>query len=172
MLDIATGQLPRIFRCLSSESSVVQGTPQFIQFSFASKVIPKRLQVTFQGGFVGTTCTLEVSSESAGQKIEWRTWTQLFLEDVNRSQSFDLSTEGVEAGTENLKLVFEKAIKLMPVTLDVIQFSNQGLIAHMILQPVFIDQLKMGSFRKIQNAEKGNMDFNRVQAFSCGFVSG
>ena len=66
--------------------------------------------MTFQGGFVGTTCTVEVPAQSVGEeKTQWRTWTQIFPEDVNRAQSFDFPAEGVETGVESLSLVFEKS---------------------------------------------------------------
>ena len=69
--------------------------------------------MTFQGGFVGTTCTLLVSFlGSENDKTEWQTWTQVFPEDVNRSQSFDLPANtlpGENTGIESLKIVFEKS---------------------------------------------------------------
>ena len=66
--------------------------------------------MTFQGGFVGTTCTLEVPGQpDGGDKPAWRTWTQVFPEDVNRIQNFDLPAEGIDGGTKSLKLVFEKS---------------------------------------------------------------
>ena len=66
--------------------------------------------MTFQGGFVGTTCTVEVPAQSVEEeKTQWRTWTQIFPEDVNRAQSFDFPAEGVETGVESLRLVFEKS---------------------------------------------------------------
>ena len=56
---------------------------------------------------MGTTCTVEVPEE--GDRSKWRIWTQIFPEDANRSQRFELPSEGVEEGVESLKLVFEKS---------------------------------------------------------------
>ncbi|KAI0673799.1 galactose-binding domain-like protein [Trametes maxima] len=92
-----------------------QGTPQYIQVSFPSPVLPKRIELTFQGGFVGTRCSVEVLSTSktdGGETPTWRVFTQIYPEDVNRKQSFDLITEGTELmglRVESIKLVFEES---------------------------------------------------------------
>ncbi|KAI0078845.1 hypothetical protein K474DRAFT_1683500 [Panus rudis PR-1116 ss-1] len=77
-----------------------QGTPQYIQIAFDKPVLPRRIVCTFQGGFVGTRCDVQ---------IDWRTWTTIFPEDVNRSQDFDLPGEGVEGGVRAMKLVFTES---------------------------------------------------------------
>ncbi|KAH9082279.1 hypothetical protein EDB83DRAFT_2503366 [Lactarius deliciosus] len=59
-----------------------QGLPQFIQLTFPSPVVPKRLSLTFQGGFVGTSCLIS----RAGSKLR-----TVYPEDANRAQTFDLS---------------------------------------------------------------------------------
>ncbi|KAI0691990.1 galactose-binding like protein, partial [Cytidiella melzeri] len=88
-----------------------QGTPQFIQLSFNSTVIPKQLLLTFQGGFVGTKCSLEIQSSSNAQdgKMEWAPWTKIFPEDINRKQSFDLPGDKVQGGVRGLRMVFEES---------------------------------------------------------------
>ncbi|KAI0785395.1 galactose-binding like protein [Irpex lacteus] len=82
-----------------------QGTPQFIQLSFASPVIPRQIALTFQGGFVGRICSIDVQ-RSGGGKVEWERLTQVFPEDINCKQSFDLPGD---AGVTGMKLVFEES---------------------------------------------------------------
>ncbi|PSS36817.1 hypothetical protein PHLCEN_2v1361 [Hermanssonia centrifuga] len=85
-----------------------QGTPQFIQLSFASRIIPKTIHLTFQGGFVGTRCSIDITvGRIEGNKGEWKTWTNVYPEDVNRRQSFDLPP--VEEGIQDMKLIFEES---------------------------------------------------------------
>ncbi|KAG8805010.1 hypothetical protein FRC18_006918, partial [Serendipita sp. 400] len=42
-----------------------QGLPQWIQLSFATSVIPTRLYITFQGGFVGTRVSIQIAKNAA-----------------------------------------------------------------------------------------------------------
>jgi hypothetical protein len=81
-------------------------------------VVPKRITFTFQGGFVGTRCAVEIpvpadtKDTEASNKVTWHMLTRIYPEDVNRRQSFDL--EGIESdllekGVENLRLVFEES---------------------------------------------------------------
>ncbi|KAH8099443.1 galactose-binding like protein, partial [Cristinia sonorae] len=88
-----------------------QGLPQFIQLTFRSPVIPKRASITFQGGFVGTRCRLEVPESGDGtSKSTWKPWTEIFPEDVNRAQTFDLVPDDtVLRGVGGLRLVFEQS---------------------------------------------------------------
>ncbi|KAI0652522.1 galactose-binding like protein [Trametes meyenii] len=91
-----------------------QGTPQYIQLSFASPVQLKRVELTFQGGFVGTRCSVEVLPwTDGGEKSAWHVFTQIYPEDVNRKQSFDLNTnsgtEFTEHRIDSMKLVFEES---------------------------------------------------------------
>ncbi|KAI0931593.1 hypothetical protein AcW1_001045 [Taiwanofungus camphoratus] len=90
-----------------------QGTPQYIQLSFPLPVIPTRIALTFQGGFVGIRCSVEIQSpqESANESA-WQKLTHIFPEDVNRKQVFDLTHANLEltqGGVESLKLVFEES---------------------------------------------------------------
>ena len=78
-------------------------------------MVPRRIALTFQGGFVGTRCSVDVRVTSKdGQSMEWRTMTHIYPEDINRRQSFELKGEEevqnlVESGVESLKLVFEQS---------------------------------------------------------------
>lgn len=94
-----------------------QGTPQFIQLSFPSLVIPKRISLTFQGGFTGRHCTIltqpPTSAPDKNASAGWNTLTRIYPEDVNRAQVFDLEADGegvsVKEGTRELKIVFEES---------------------------------------------------------------
>ncbi|GBE77243.1 galactose-binding domain-like protein [Sparassis latifolia] len=87
-----------------------QGTPQSIQLSFPSPVIPRKIALTFQGGFVGTRCSVQVLPSQIGlEKPKWQSYSQIFPEDVNRRQNFDLPVELLQNGVESLKLVFEES---------------------------------------------------------------
>jgi len=97
--------------CWSSQ----QGPLQYVQLDFQSPVIPKRIAIIFQGGFVGTKCSVNVRTPlKYGDGMEWHTFTHFYPEDVNRRQIFDLKPEGdaqelVENGVESLKLLFEES---------------------------------------------------------------
>ncbi|KAI0249535.1 galactose-binding domain-like protein [Lactifluus subvellereus] len=80
-----------------------QGLPQYIQLAFPSPVTPERISLTFQGGFVGTTCVVATQSQDASN---WQEITRIYPEDVNRAQMFDLAVEGSVRG---IKLVFEES---------------------------------------------------------------
>lgn len=40
-------------------------------------------------------------------KLEWKSWTKVYPEDVNRKQSFDLPADEVCGGIQSIRLVFE-----------------------------------------------------------------
>lgn len=84
--------------------------PQYIQISFKdTRVSPERLAFTFQGGFVGTRCVVQVQTSTVQ---EWKPWTEVYPEDVNREQAFDLPPmQGTEweDGITAMKLVFEQS---------------------------------------------------------------
>ncbi|KAI0094405.1 galactose-binding domain-like protein [Irpex rosettiformis] len=88
-----------------------QGTPQFIQLSFDTAIIPKRIMLTFQGGFVGRICSIDIqrSGNEEHSKAKWERWTQVFPEDINRKQTFELPGETVAQGVLGLKLIFEES---------------------------------------------------------------
>ncbi|KAI9570120.1 galactose-binding domain-like protein [Boletus coccyginus] len=82
-----------------------QGLPQFIQLVFPEAVLPRRIVLTFQGGFVAIHCTVEVAVSS--ERPVWRTWTHIHPEDVNRRQEFELPGEGEDI--QCMRLVFERS---------------------------------------------------------------
>ena len=89
---------------IAALTRAAQGTPQYIQLSFSRPVVPKRIELTFQGGFVGrTTSVFYQLSDSDSQ--DWQLATRVFPEDVNRQQSFDLPAE--TAAISAIKLVFQ-----------------------------------------------------------------
>jgi len=59
--------------------------------------------MTFQGGFVGTRCAVQVQSAEG----QWETKQNVYPEDVNRRQIFELDLGDVPIRT--LKLVFEQS---------------------------------------------------------------
>ncbi|KAH9996516.1 hypothetical protein BJV77DRAFT_152239 [Russula vinacea] len=64
---------------------------------------PGRISLTFQGGFVGTTCVVATRSQDA---TSWQELTRIYPEDVNRAQMFDLTTE---EPVKAIKLIFEES---------------------------------------------------------------
>ncbi len=69
------------------------------------------MELTFQGGFVGTKCSVEVLLVGA-EKGQWRKWSSIFPEDVNRKQTFDLAPSEqdlADGNVESVKLVFEES---------------------------------------------------------------
>ncbi|KAF9532090.1 galactose-binding domain-like protein [Crepidotus variabilis] len=88
-----------------------QGLPQYIQLTFVDKILPKRLMITFQGGFVGTRCTLQIPVAETAAK-GWTTFATVYPEDVNRQQVFELKpsdSDVLEEGTSIIKFVFEES---------------------------------------------------------------
>ncbi|KAG6829770.1 hypothetical protein H0H92_003560 [Tricholoma furcatifolium] len=109
-----------LFRDTPSSHNL-QGLPQYIQLNFPTRVIPQRIHLTFQGGFVGTQCDVYAESDTEGT-ARWNAWTSIYPEDVNRRQSFDLppyvymheqgATEPQsesEPGMRAVKLVFKQS---------------------------------------------------------------
>ncbi|KAF5367215.1 hypothetical protein D9757_012216 [Collybiopsis confluens] len=98
-----------------------QGLPQTITLVFpdtspSKVIIPKLLSLTFQGGFVGSTCAVHVrlrEQESVDKgKVEWTWLGYVYPEDVNRRQTFsltDLPADGRDEknGITALRLSFE-----------------------------------------------------------------
>ncbi|KIJ66449.1 hypothetical protein HYDPIDRAFT_109487 [Hydnomerulius pinastri MD-312] len=83
-----------------------QGLPQLVQLVFPTPVSPRRLVLTFQGGFVGTQCAVDVAASS--EDPVWTTLTYIHPEDVNRRQVFELP-DSVGNRILCLKLVFERS---------------------------------------------------------------
>lgn len=65
-----------------------------------------RLILTFQGGFVGTQCAIDVAA-SALEPI-WTTLTHIHAEDVNRRQIFQLPEDSSQE-IQCMKLIFERS---------------------------------------------------------------
>lgn len=75
--------------------------------------------MTFQGGFVGTRCAIDVlpaspSAEDASEdvttaplKAKMQHQTHIYPEDVNRRQSFELPASS--AAVDQIKIVFEES---------------------------------------------------------------
>ena len=110
MLGISTGpSVPFIQRTLSSRY-FIQGLPQFIQLDFPNRIIPKRLSIVFQGGFVGTRCAVCIPKTDSN--TAWDFLSHIYPEDVNRRQIFDLvptQPELLEGGVSSVKIVFEES---------------------------------------------------------------
>ncbi|CAE6525961.1 hypothetical protein RSOLAG22IIIB_02800 [Rhizoctonia solani] len=93
------------------------GLPQSVELSFSDAVTPKQLALTFQGGFVGTRCTVYgiVSHEGEGGEngSKWKTIAQIYPEDINRRQTFDLAPSAnqidLSKGVLRLKVIFEES---------------------------------------------------------------
>lgn len=64
-----------------------QGSPQFIIMDFKKGVVPTELSFTFQGGFVGTNCSVYGTppGDAEQQKL-----CEIYPEDVNTEQRFQL----------------------------------------------------------------------------------
>jgi hypothetical protein len=87
----------------NSPSWFLQGLPQTIQVTFSRDSLPSSLSVTFQGGFVGTQCAVQVRSTEG----KWETKQSVYPEDVNRRQVFDLNLG--DTPIRDMKLVFEQS---------------------------------------------------------------
>ncbi|KAK7439350.1 hypothetical protein VKT23_017575 [Stygiomarasmius scandens] len=96
-----------------------QGLPQWISLTFPSPIAPTCISLTFQGGFVGRRCAIHYKplkppqSEPESQTTEKDSWallTNIYPEDVNRKQTFSLSSASDEhPQTTQLKLTFEES---------------------------------------------------------------
>ncbi|KAJ8456472.1 hypothetical protein ONZ45_g18707 [Pleurotus djamor] len=82
-----------------------QDLPQSIQLIFPQPVVPKLLTFTFQGGFVGTQCVIQTTtpSEDSTAKPTWENLTNVYPEDVNRKQVFDLPPMPTPKGISGIK---------------------------------------------------------------------
>lgn len=61
--------------------------------------------MTFQGGFVGIECAVEVAVSS--HEPVWATWTHIHPQDLNRRQIFELPGGG--EAIQCMRLVFDKS---------------------------------------------------------------
>jgi len=109
-LDKSTGKKNLIDNSPETCWASQQGLPQFIQLDFPNRVIPKRLSIVFQGGFVGRRCAVCISGTDSN--TAWHILSHIYPEDVNRRQSFDLvpnQPELLERGVSSVRLVFEES---------------------------------------------------------------
>lgn len=91
------------------------GLPQSIELQFPDAVSPAQLALTFQGGFVGTRCTVsgmtsqgDVDGEQ--DQPQWRFIARVFPEDINRRQTFNLTSDVNPVGDLiRLKIIFEES---------------------------------------------------------------
>ncbi|KAI9445391.1 hypothetical protein H4582DRAFT_2109057 [Lactarius indigo] len=87
------------------KSCLVDGSPETCWTS-QQALVPKRLSLTFQGGFVGTMCMVATQSQDTAS---WQQLTHIYPEDANRAQTFDLSITEPVGG---IKLIFEESSDL------------------------------------------------------------
>ncbi|THV07083.1 hypothetical protein K435DRAFT_772806 [Dendrothele bispora CBS 962.96] len=101
-----------------------QGLPQWISLTFPSSITPTRVSLTFQGGFVGRKCAVyykpsasEDQTASIEKESSWVLLTTIYPEDVNRKQSFSLTSasssneekKDLPIRTSQIKLTFEES---------------------------------------------------------------
>ncbi|KAK7005837.1 nuclear receptor 2C2-associated protein [Favolaschia claudopus] len=92
-----------------------QGLPQYVQLAFTEAIIPENIQLTFQGGFVGTRCAVKVPASNENPQLAngWQTLIHIFPEDVNSRQEFSLSgcpnVALIQDGISKLRLEFEES---------------------------------------------------------------
>ncbi|EIN14361.1 hypothetical protein PUNSTDRAFT_49180 [Punctularia strigosozonata HHB-11173 SS5] len=88
-----------------------EGSSQYIQLTFSSPVRPKRIVLTFQGGFVGKTCIIEALPSTGTEGDRLLPVARIYPEDVNREQAFELP-ENIDisgSGVSQIKLTFEES---------------------------------------------------------------
>jgi hypothetical protein len=108
----------------------MQGLPQFIQLRCPNRIVPKRLSIVFQGGFVGTRCAVCIPGTDSSRT--WQILCHIYPEDVNRRQSFELEPtqpELLEGGVSSIKLVFEESSDFFG-RITVYDLNLEGTLAH------------------------------------------
>ncbi|KAI9159536.1 hypothetical protein H9P43_008876 [Blastocladiella emersonii ATCC 22665] len=83
-----------------------QGSPQRIAVDFGRPVLISSIELTFQGGFVGTPCEIFANTSGGSAVAPW--WTA-YPEDTNAPQSFrvpDNIAATAAAPVSRIKLVF------------------------------------------------------------------
>jgi hypothetical protein len=71
--------------CWNSE----QGSPQWVRVVFDQEVTASKIEIVFQGGFVGKNCCLEVGKKGEEEKLD--KCHDFYPEDTNKLQTFDLA---------------------------------------------------------------------------------
>lgn len=87
-------------------------------------MLPARISLTFQGGFVGKRCAVLAQRPDS----TWHELDKIFPEDVNRKQIFDLKAPSDAAGVQHLKLVFEESSDFFG-RITVYNLSVEGTLA-------------------------------------------
>lgn len=75
-----------------------QGLPQCVQIEFPKPMIPKSVELKFQGGFVGQTCCIESFCNT-----HWEEVTRIYPQDINSLQHFVIDSH---VPVKKMKLVF------------------------------------------------------------------
>ncbi len=81
-----------------------QGSPQWLEFAFSSPVDLSEVIITFQGGFVGQSCSAWTIAASDSTN-ELKKACGFEPDDVNSEQAFPVSAANVRV----LRLVFERS---------------------------------------------------------------
>ncbi|KAG8959411.1 hypothetical protein FRC03_008011 [Tulasnella sp. 419] len=111
-LDKTVGKKNLTDRSAETCWTSTQGLPQSIQVAFESPVIPTAISLTFQGGFAGIRCAIHVQAGKSSPAV-WNLWTNIYPEDVNRRQTFELPPlPSSQPSISQLKLVFEESSDL------------------------------------------------------------
>lgn len=79
--------------------------------------------MTFQGGFVGIQCAIEVAVSS--KEPVWATWTHIHPQDLNKRQIFELPSKG--QGIQCMRLVFETSSDLFG-RITIYEISVEGFL--------------------------------------------
>ena len=80
----------------------IQGSPQFVWFTFETPVIVETVKIMFQGGFVGLGCECYGGSG----KTEFEKLGDFYPEDMNAEQVFRV---GLRKAVDRFQLVFNKS---------------------------------------------------------------
>ncbi|KAJ3224887.1 Nuclear receptor 2C2-associated protein [Chytriomyces hyalinus] len=82
-----------------------QGTSQWIISEFPRNVCPSQVVLMFQGGFSSSQLQVfSASSPLASASLDWTPLTQLYPEDSNKLQTFDVASSASDV--RSLKFVF------------------------------------------------------------------
>ncbi|KAJ3398545.1 hypothetical protein CcCBS67573_g08420 [Chytriomyces confervae] len=83
-----------------------QGTSQWIIAEFPRSVSPSQVVLMFQGGFTSSqVLVFSAPSPLASSSPDWTQLTQLYPEDSNKLQTFDVASSAASA-VRSLKFVF------------------------------------------------------------------
>ena len=87
-----------------------QGSPQFVVVAFHSPVTVDRLDIRFQGGFVGRECSFQVLSndDDGGSSSEFETVTRFYPDDSNKLQTFPVEGEN-NRPTTKVRITFDSS---------------------------------------------------------------